>query len=96
MGWRFVRQPNGLFARFSEVVDDFTDYNLTVGEAAELAAAESEYSVGKTKVLRAVDSPGLERWDEAIAIIERVHWDDALAAVGKILLVAGKGLTAIP
>ncbi len=29
MGWRFVKQPNGRYARFSEIVDDFTHHNMT-------------------------------------------------------------------
>lgn len=33
MGWRMVRQPNGKLARFSDVVDDFTDFDLTAEEA---------------------------------------------------------------
>jgi hypothetical protein len=36
MGWRFVRQPNGKIARYSEIVDDFTHMNMTADEAEEL------------------------------------------------------------
>ena len=36
MAWRIVRQPNGLLARFSDVVDIFTHYDLTEQEALEV------------------------------------------------------------
>ncbi len=36
MAWRIIQQPNGRYARFSEVVYDFTDYGLTRREALEL------------------------------------------------------------
>ena len=33
MAWRFVRQPNGLLARHSDVVDHFTHINMSVEDA---------------------------------------------------------------
>jgi hypothetical protein len=36
MAWRIVKQPDGLYSRFSEVVDDFTHRDMTKLEAYEL------------------------------------------------------------
>jgi hypothetical protein len=35
MAWRIVKQPNGLLARFSDVVDNFTAVDMTKQEAIE-------------------------------------------------------------
>lgn len=79
MGWRFVEQPNGKLARFSEIVDAFTEYDMTDNEAIELAI--DEYNCGRKtateKVQRARDAKG-ERWTEALRIIKTVHGRDYL------------------
>jgi len=33
MAWRIVKQPNGLLAKFSDIVDTFTNLNMTEEEA---------------------------------------------------------------
>ena len=38
MAWRIVVQPNGKYAKFSDVVDNFTDYDMTKDEVFELLA----------------------------------------------------------
>ena len=63
MGWWYVRQPNGLLARFSTVVDDFTAYDMTEDEARE-DALDGPVGVGRVlaaeKVADAMaDVPGL-------------------------------------
>lgn len=86
MAWRIVKQPNGRFARFSEVVDDFTHMHMTESEAEELCRhypgmgrVEAEEKVRRAKE----DQPGrdgspragdgLDRWREALDVIESVH-----------------------
>lgn len=72
MAWRFIEQPNGKLARFSEVVDDFTHYDLTDAEAYKLARDNScGPEISKAKVRSARHSPA--RFAEAIQIIGRVH-----------------------
>jgi hypothetical protein len=73
MGWRIVQQPNGLFARFSEIVDDFTYYNLSEQDVIDLCKTEYRLSddESKGKLQRAIDNPG--RWNEALGIIETIH-----------------------
>lgn len=85
MAWRFVRQPNGRLAVFSDVVDDFTWYDMTPEEAVKVAA--EEYDMGpraaKDKVERGlkdeipwkhgVYGDGTARWLDCLESIEMVH-----------------------
>ena len=93
MAWRFVRQPNGLLAIFSEIVDDFTVYDMS-----PLQAADEAESKGMTrdeawaKVGRGLDDTnprtggtvqggdGLNRWRECMEIIRTVHGATEAAA----------------
>jgi len=38
MGAFIFKQPNGLYGRYSSVVDEITDYNMTEEEVIELFA----------------------------------------------------------
>jgi hypothetical protein len=84
MGWRFVKQPNDLYARFSEIVDDFTDCNLTAEQAINVAVMDYNcgYRTAKEKIENADNEligfgqvPGgkLARWKECCGIIASVH-----------------------
>lgn len=75
MAWRMVVQPNGKYARFSEVVDGFTDYGLTRDEAYELCRVHMGVEEAKGKMRRADNSP--DRWSESLATIEAIHGRDA-------------------
>ncbi len=74
MAWRIVKQPNGKFARFSENVDDFTDYDMTEQEAiaycVEIEHMHLQEAVAK--VQRAL-SNDVNRFVEAIDIVGKVH-----------------------
>lgn len=71
MAWRIVRQPDGLYARFSEVVDDFTDVGMTRDEAYELCRESLGISGSESKIQMADDNPG--RYKECLEIIQSVH-----------------------
>jgi len=85
MAWRFVRQPNGRLARFSDVVDHFTHGNLSVEEAIEVCVSEHGLlqNEAKRKVEAGVDDyepwsisrkgDGLSRWRHALEAVERAH-----------------------
>lgn len=77
MAWRFIKQPNGLLARFSEVVDDFTDINLTVDEARKLCVEEHGMSRedANNKIARAFINE--HRFSEAIEDIRLIHGESA-------------------
>jgi hypothetical protein len=70
MAWRFVRQPNGRLAVFSEITDHFIAYDLAPNEALEYAVER-----GREECQRKVDRgiADTHRWEEALRIIEFVH-----------------------
>lgn len=87
MAWRFVLQPNGKLAVFSDTTDDFRHNDLSEPEA--LMLAESYGLIGKAakeKVQggaedwkpwkRFVKGDGLSRWRACMATIRRVHGDE--------------------
>lgn len=71
MGNRAVKQPNGLYARFSEVVDDFTHANFSREELGSLYRDEGGVEFANSKLQRAENA--VHRFDEAIGIIKCVH-----------------------
>lgn len=84
MAWRIVKQPNGLLARFSEVVDDFTHYDMTEDEAMEVCQEVMDYLDACYKVARGLDDEplgghrtfrgdGLNRFRYCIETIAAVH-----------------------
>lgn len=76
MGWRLIVQPNKLIARFSEVVDDFTHYDMTDEEAIKVCM--EEYNMhekdARDKLSRAYENP--DRFKEALSCIKFVHGVD--------------------
>lgn len=86
MGWRIVKQPNGLFARFSEIVDDFTDFDMNEEGVIELCKTEyhMDNKGSQGKLQRAIDNP--QRWDEAIKTIEAIHDIDVANERRKMIL----------
>jgi len=89
MGWRIILQPNGLLARFSEVVDDFTHVDLDQEQAIKVCVRESMFAwAAWDMVERAlrdehpryvppIQHSGrgdkLDRWREAIEVIRARH-----------------------
>lgn len=101
MGWRIVKQPNGLLARFSEVVDDFTHYDMTEDEAIEccrewLGRDEAEEKVAKGLrdepcppfVIASGKDDGLDRYRDAVATIRLVHGDEQADEAERLLSAA--------
>ena len=89
MGRRIVRQPNGLLAEFSDVVDDFVAYDMDAGEAAALYAGHMSADDATAKVRRGVeDEPipgivdasgrgdGLDRYRECLHTVHFRHGRD--------------------
>lgn len=93
MAWRMIKQPNGLLARFSEVVDNFTHVNLSVAEAIELCEEDMSADDAAQKVQRGIDSDN--RWTEAIGIIRRVHGDIEVFKLESLIREDEKELKAI-
>lgn len=90
MAWRIIKQPNGLFGRFSDVVDSFTHINLSddqvihmcmyeydcgpITAARKLQAATEDWKPWKD----GVKGSGHDRWDDAIKTIRDIHGEDHL------------------
>lgn len=73
MAWRIVQQPDGKLARFSEVVDDFTDVDLTYEEALDECIREGMSVMDAIeKVKRGIDA-GNARYLECLETIRTIH-----------------------
>ena len=81
MAWRIVKQPNGLLARFSDIVEAFTHYNMTKEEAIEVCWGECDMGIqsAESKVQAGIDDlipwtttkgSGLDRWNDCVETIE--------------------------
>lgn len=96
MAWFFVKQPNGLLARYSDIVDNFTHLDMTVEDAVRECVATHgiREDAAKAKVQRGLDDlpiyakmpvvgDGLDRWREALDSILSVHGQAAVDEVTK-------------
>lgn len=91
MPTRLVRQPNGLYAEFSTVVDHFTAVEMTRAEAIEWGRTERTLSAADAiaKVDRAdadlndegkpYSDDGLGRWCDSLHTILLIHGTAKLA-----------------
>ena len=70
---RAVKQPNGLYARFSTIVDDFTDFNCSRDELWTIFRDECGVECANGKMQRADENHG--RFEEEIQTILFVHGD---------------------
>lgn len=72
MAWQIVKQPNGMYAQFCEIAQDFTVYGMTREEAILLCCG---VGLGETEaeqnVMRAERSP--KRYAEAMQTVAKVH-----------------------
>ena len=95
MAWRIVKQPNGLLARFSDVVDHFTHIDMTEAEALEVCIDNGCSSdLAQTKVLSGLQDvkpwtvtpgSGLERWEHCLGRIETVHGVEEKSKTQKLI-----------
>lgn len=84
MGWRFVQQPNGMFARWSDVVDNFTDYDMTEGDAFTLCHDVGVPAVvAQHKLNMAKSSPA--RFENSLETISIVHGQEEADKVRAML-----------
>lgn len=71
MGNRAIKQPNGLYARFSEIIDDFTHANCSREELWVFYRDEGGVECANGKLQRADENAN--RFDEAIDVIKSIH-----------------------
>jgi len=95
MAWRFVRQPNGKLARYSDVVENFTHFNLSREEAVRVALAENCGAKEAEIKVRAgeedhkpwrvnVPGDGTERWRDCLESIREITGPAALRLARKM------------
>jgi hypothetical protein len=98
MGWRIVKQPNGLLARFSDIVDDFTHYDLGEEEAIEICREHMGRIEAVDKVRRGMEdeecppfinasgkNDGLDRYRDCLKTIKNVHGPEKAAERERML-----------
>jgi hypothetical protein len=76
MSWQIVLQPNSLYSRFSEAVDDFTHMNLTRGMAWGLCRNDVGPRLADAKLLAA--DANHQFWIESLRVIGRVHGEERM------------------
>jgi len=95
MAWRIVKQPNGLFARFSDVVDNFTHLDMTRKEAFEVCREYCGVTDAERKVKAGVEDwppyregvhgNGSARWNDSLNRIRNVHGEEAVQEIIKLM-----------
>jgi hypothetical protein len=83
MAWRMIQQPNGKFARFSEVVDNFTHYDMTKEQAIDLCCNYMGRLKAPAKVANAITDP--KRYQEALDIIREIHGVEEAEKIRRII-----------
>jgi hypothetical protein len=88
MAWRIVNQPNGKLAIFSDVIDKFTFFSISVDEAIMFCAEKMGTLEAKNKVQSGIDDiepwtsnkkgDGLSRWKDCLNSIVMVHGYEGL------------------
>lgn len=101
MAWRIVKQPNGFYARFSDIVDNFTHMNMTEDEAHTLCRGFMGEDEARRKVRAGVEDwkpwteenpgNGSERWDDSLETIQMVHGETGIEEVLAALERASEG-----
>lgn len=99
----FLKQPDGLIAIFSSVVDDFTGYNFTPDEALAYGTEQWGKSTAEEKLERAIKDEGLwepyttddglGRWRETL---ETIAFQHGLKHLKSVLEEMGHGDAEIP
>jgi len=70
-----VRQPNGQYARFSTICDDFTHIGMTIAEVFETFREKANYDaeLAATQAIKRANERGVDAWDDAVHTRKRVH-----------------------
>jgi hypothetical protein len=94
MAWRFVKQPNGLLARFSDIVDNYTHVNMSTEEAISYclknedmgdlqASVKVETGVKDYGPFSTTVGTGHDRWDDCNEKIVSNHGPEELSKILK-------------
>lgn len=92
MGNRIVKQPNGLLACFSDIVDNFTVLNMNESEAIDwvveqydagpkAASEKVQAGLNDFKPFSKQPGSGLDRWNDCLETIEFRHGPAAVLEI---------------
>ena len=91
MAWRIVKQPNGKLARFSDIADNFTHWNMTEKQALDLCRSFMGEGQAQEKVRAGIEDhkpwqnkvkgSGTDRWEDALETIEMQHGEKAMLEI---------------
>jgi hypothetical protein len=76
MAWRIVLQPNGKLARFSDVVDDFTDVDMDSWDAVDECIREGMSVMDAIEKVNRGIKAGNARYLECLETIRTIHGRD--------------------
>ena len=86
MAARIIKQPNGLLARFSFIVDNITHYDMTVKQAVRVCEESGCNLADATSMVRLGIEPippGISRfcWAKAVGTIRQRYGDEKAAEI---------------
>jgi hypothetical protein len=81
MVWRIVRQPNGKYARYSDVAGSFTHHNMTAEQAVEYCRENMMSRADALATVARADQPAT--WEECLRSIRAAHGKIRMAALLK-------------
>jgi hypothetical protein len=73
MAWRIVQQPDGKLARFSDIVDDFTDVDMTFDEAIDECVRQGLSVIEAINKISQAVNAGNARYIECLETIRTIH-----------------------
>ena len=76
MAWRIVQQPNGKLARFSDVCDDFTDVDMTFGDAIDECICRGMSVMDAIEKIKRGTEAGNALYLECLETIRTIHGRD--------------------
>jgi len=79
-----IKQPNGLYGRFSSIVDNYTHYNLTGSDMFEVMRDEFGRATAREFMAKA-DTEYPERFEEELETIQSIHGKKEANAIRKKL-----------
>ena len=72
---KIVKQPNGLYARFSTIVDTFTHYDMDEWDLVEMFTENGGLKEGRRQIHKANSDP--DAFAECIETVRLVHGKQA-------------------
>jgi hypothetical protein len=89
MGGLIIKQPNGKYARFSTVVDDFTHINMTADDYINMCVKQAmEDAKKEAKQILEHHVYEVDELDNAIELLELNYPEEKVRGIREILISA--------